>query len=117
MIPEHKGVPAHWHYDVRYVVVAGRDEDFAVSEDSLDLAWRDIAAVAEATSADESLRPLAAKALARAPKPLSHQLHAPAVALAPRPASPGRGAKARSAGRTHQRAQHGGEPPTTTPPT
>src|SRR3546814_2817239 len=41
MIPEHKGVPAHWHYDVRYVVVAGRDEDFAVSEESLDLAWRD----------------------------------------------------------------------------
>src|SRR3546814_3876147 len=66
MIPEHKGVPAHWHYDVRYVVVAGRDEDFAVSEESLDLAWRDIAAVAEDTSADESLRRMAAKWLARA---------------------------------------------------
>ncbi|HEY9541562.1 MAG TPA: NUDIX hydrolase, partial [Luteimonas sp.] len=70
MIPEHKGVPAHWHYDVRYVVVAGRDEDFAVSEESLDLAWRDIAAVAEDTSADESLRRMAAKWLARADKPL-----------------------------------------------
>src|SRR3546814_16633878 len=74
MIPEHKGVPAHWHYDVRYVVVAGRDEDFAVSEESLDLAWRDIAAVAEDTSADESLRRMAAKRLARADKPLSEQL-------------------------------------------
>src|SRR3546814_13303179 len=73
MIPEHKGVPAHWHYDVRYVVVAGRDEDFAVSEESLDLAWRDIAAVAEATSADESPRRLAAKSRARADTPLAER--------------------------------------------
>src|SRR3546814_10398234 len=70
MIPEHKGVPAHWHYDVRYVVVAGRDEDFAISEESLDLAWRDCAAAAASTSADHTPRPAAARWLARTGKPL-----------------------------------------------
>src|SRR3546814_16360576 len=91
MIPEHKGVPAHWHYDVRYVVVAGRDEDFAVSEESLDLAWRDIAAVAEDTSADESLRRMAAKWLARAAKHRTERLPPLAFALAPPPPMAGGG--------------------------
>jgi 8-oxo-dGTP pyrophosphatase MutT (NUDIX family) len=35
-IPEHKGVPDHWHYDVRYVVRTGASEAFAV-EDAVDL--------------------------------------------------------------------------------
>lgn len=65
LIPEHKGVPAHWHYDVRYVVVAAGGEDFVVSDESHDLAWRDITAVAEDAAADESLRRMAAKWLAR----------------------------------------------------
>ena len=65
VIPEYKGVPAHWHYDVRYVVVADGGEDFIVSDESHDLAWRDIAAVAEDPAADESLRRMAAKWLAR----------------------------------------------------
>src|SRR5690606_19662582 len=64
-IPEYKGVPAHWHYDVRYVVVADGSGDFIVSDESHDLAWRDIAAVAEDPAADESLRRMAAKWLAR----------------------------------------------------
>lgn len=60
-IPEHKGVPAHWHYDVRYVVRAGEDEAFTVSEESLDLAWRDIAMLANDDSADASVRRMARK--------------------------------------------------------
>src|SRR5690606_9005529 len=65
MIPGYRDVPAHWHYDVRYVVVADGGEDFIVSDESHDLAWRDIAAVAEDTAVDESLRRMAAKWLAR----------------------------------------------------
>lgn len=34
--------PEHWHYDVRYVVRATTDEAFAISEESLALAWRPI---------------------------------------------------------------------------
>ncbi len=37
-IPEGKE-PGHWHYDVRYVVVADEPEKIAISEESLDLKW------------------------------------------------------------------------------
>ena len=65
-IPEHKGVPAHWHYDVRFVVHCGDDEDFVVSEESHDLAWRGVASLAEDAQADPSLRRMAVKWIARA---------------------------------------------------
>jgi len=58
-IPERKDVPGHWHYDVRYVVRAGEDEHFVISEESLDLAWRPIAEVA--LDADESMSRMAGK--------------------------------------------------------
>lgn len=64
-IPEHKGVPAHWHYDVRFVVHAGADEDFSVSDESHALAWRNIAMLAEDEEADASVRRMARKWLAR----------------------------------------------------
>ncbi len=64
-IPEHGGVGAHWHYDVRFVVRAGEAEDFVVSDESHDLAWRDIAALAADAGADASLRRMAQKWLAR----------------------------------------------------
>jgi 8-oxo-dGTP pyrophosphatase MutT (NUDIX family) len=60
-IPGHKGVAAHWHYDVRYVVRAGADEAFVVSDESHDLAWRDIAALARDDAADASVRRMAQK--------------------------------------------------------
>jgi 8-oxo-dGTP pyrophosphatase MutT (NUDIX family) len=64
-IPEHKGVPAHWHYDERYVVRAGSDEAFVVSEESHDLAWRSIAELAGQADADPSVRRMAGKWLGR----------------------------------------------------
>jgi len=63
-IPERRDVPGHWHYDVRYVVLAGEDEDYVVSEESLDLAWREIAPIAD--ESDESLSRMARKWLMRA---------------------------------------------------
>ena len=64
-IPEHKGVPAHWHYDVRYVVRAGADEAFVVSEESHALAWRENAELAREQAADASVRRMAQKWLSR----------------------------------------------------
>lgn len=64
-IPGHKGVPGHWHYDVRYVVRAGASEVFVVSEESLALAWRDIGAIAADGAADASLRRMARRWLER----------------------------------------------------
>lgn len=64
-IPERGAVPGHWHYDVRYVVRAGPDERFVVSEESHALAWRNVTAVAGDPASDESMRRMAAKWLAR----------------------------------------------------
>ncbi|MCD9008105.1 NUDIX hydrolase [Luteimonas sp. XNQY3] len=58
-IPEHKSVPGHWHYDVRYVVHAGSDETFAVSEESHALAWVPLSGVADGEAYDASLRRMA----------------------------------------------------------
>ncbi len=63
-IPERGQVPGHWHYDARYVVRTGQDERFVVGEESLDLAWRDIATIAADAQADESLRRMALRWLA-----------------------------------------------------
>ncbi|SEI84431.1 NUDIX hydrolase [Frateuria terrea] len=65
LIPARGAVAAHWHYDVRYVVRATGSEAFAVSEESLDLAWRPIRAIAQDAQADESLRRMARRWLAR----------------------------------------------------
>jgi len=64
-IPERGDVPGHWHHDVRYVVQAGANEDFVVSEESLELAWRDIAGIAADAQAEESMRRMAARWLER----------------------------------------------------
>lgn len=68
-IPKRHDVAGHWHYDARYVVHAGEDEGYIVSEESLDLAWRDIAAIVDAADGsalgDPSLRRMARKWLQR----------------------------------------------------
>lgn len=63
-IPEHKGVPGHWHYDLRFVVHA-EGEDFVVSDESHDLAWREIGALADDDGTDPSVRRMARKWLSR----------------------------------------------------
>lgn len=65
-IPARAEVSGHWHYDARYVVRAGTREDFVVSAESLDLAWRDIDAIADDPDADPSLRRMARKWLRQA---------------------------------------------------
>ena len=64
-IPARGSDPEHWHYDVRYVVRAGANEKFIVSDESHDLAWREITEVAMDASADDSVRRMANKFLAR----------------------------------------------------
>ncbi|MEO5565613.1 MAG: NUDIX hydrolase [Luteimonas sp.] len=60
-IPEYKDVPAHWHYDVRYVVRASAHEAFVVSDESHALAWRDVVELANDEGADASVRRMARK--------------------------------------------------------
>jgi 8-oxo-dGTP pyrophosphatase MutT (NUDIX family) len=60
-IPARGSEPEHWHYDVRFVVRATGSEDFAVSEESLALAWKPVAEIAADPASDESLRRMATK--------------------------------------------------------
>jgi 8-oxo-dGTP pyrophosphatase MutT (NUDIX family) len=64
-IPARGHEPEHWHYDVRYVVVARAGEAFVQNEESLELAWRPVAGIATDESLDPSLRRMAAKWLRR----------------------------------------------------
>lgn len=64
-IPERKEVPGHWHYDARYVVHAGGNEDYIVSEESHDLAWRPIAEILSDPASDESMLRMARKWMRR----------------------------------------------------
>lgn len=68
-IPERPDVPGHWHYDARYVVRAVGSEAFAISEESLALAWREVSDVANAAietpDGDDSLPRMARRWLAR----------------------------------------------------
>jgi len=65
LIPARGDEPAHWHYDVRYVVRATASEQFAISEESLALAWKPIRDLAGDASADPSLQRMAGAWLAR----------------------------------------------------
>lgn len=38
-IPERKGVPGHWHYDLRFLIEADPAEPIVVSDESHDVAW------------------------------------------------------------------------------
>ncbi|MBV6852112.1 NUDIX hydrolase [Xanthomonas campestris pv. mirabilis] len=60
-IPARGDVAGHWHFDARYVVLAGADEAFKVSEESLALAWRPIAELLAEPELDPSLRRMAEK--------------------------------------------------------
>lgn len=59
--PARGNEPEHWHYDVRFVVRATGSEAFAVSAESLALAWQPIRALADGADSDVSLRRMARK--------------------------------------------------------
>jgi 8-oxo-dGTP pyrophosphatase MutT (NUDIX family) len=61
LIPARGADPDHWHYDVRFVVRATGSEAFAISEESLALAWKPVAEIAADPAADESMRRMAEK--------------------------------------------------------
>ena len=58
LIPERKGIPAHWHYDIRYLLTANGSTSYIVSEESHDLRWVPLDEVASLTTDDSMLRML-----------------------------------------------------------
>ena len=59
-IPARKEEPAHFHYDVRYVLIAPENAAFTASDESLELRWFTPAEM-DALPLDNGLRRLAAK--------------------------------------------------------
>lgn len=59
LIPERKGEPAHWHYDVRYVLRANGCLQFTVSDESHDLRWVKLDEVQTLTTESSMLRMVA----------------------------------------------------------
>lgn len=55
LIPERKNEPAHYHYDVRFVLVA-KHENFKISSESLDLKWIDLNDITNYTTEISTLR-------------------------------------------------------------
>lgn len=58
-IPARGQEPAHWHYDMRFVVRANGSEDFIQNTESLALAWIRVAELAEREDIDPSIRRMA----------------------------------------------------------
>jgi 8-oxo-dGTP pyrophosphatase MutT (NUDIX family) len=55
-IPERKGVPAHWHLDLRFLVEADPSEPLIVSDESHDLAWVELSRVEQLNPEESMLR-------------------------------------------------------------
>jgi 8-oxo-dGTP pyrophosphatase MutT (NUDIX family) len=55
-IPERKGIPAHLHYDVRFLFQANMDEPFTVSSESTDLAWVELSEVSKLNNSESIMR-------------------------------------------------------------
>jgi 8-oxo-dGTP pyrophosphatase MutT (NUDIX family) len=55
-IPERKGVPAHLHYDVRFLFKADMNQPFTVSSESTDLAWVALSEVSKLNDSESIVR-------------------------------------------------------------
>lgn len=60
LIPERKGEPAHFHYDVRFLLDADPAEALVVSAESKDVAWVPLSGIV-ALNTDASMRRMVAK--------------------------------------------------------
>ncbi len=55
-IPERKGEPGHYHYDLRFLVEADAEEPLVVTSESKDLAWVSLEEVARLNPEESMLR-------------------------------------------------------------
>mgnify|MGYP001597878406 CR=1 FL=1 len=63
LIPARKSDPEHWHFDLRFMIEADPDEPLVISDESNDLAWIEIARMAD-YNPEESMMRMARKTLA-----------------------------------------------------
>ncbi len=56
LIPERKGIPAHNHYDIRFLLEADINEPLQISEESNDLAWISLAEMNQFNDSESIMR-------------------------------------------------------------
>jgi 8-oxo-dGTP pyrophosphatase MutT (NUDIX family) len=56
LIPESKREPAHYHYDIRFLVVAHESDPIAISQESHDLRWFTVSEAKQVTQEESMLR-------------------------------------------------------------
>lgn len=54
-IPARPDFPGHLHYDIRFLLVAKKDEPFTISEESKDLAWFGQPEIVQKTGSNQSI--------------------------------------------------------------
>lgn len=55
-IPEHKGVPEHLHYDIRFLLIGDENERIQISNESTDIQWVELNKIEEYTKEESLLR-------------------------------------------------------------
>jgi 8-oxo-dGTP pyrophosphatase MutT (NUDIX family) len=55
-VPERKGEPGHWHYDVRFMIEADEAEALVITSESKDLRWVEIARMSDFSTEESMLR-------------------------------------------------------------
>jgi len=55
-IPERIGIPAHYHYDIRFLIEADMTEQLIITEESNDLAWVSLEKIAEHNDSESIMR-------------------------------------------------------------
>ena len=56
LIPERKGIPAHYHYDIRFLIEGDMNEQLIITEESNDLAWVSLEKIAERNDSESIMR-------------------------------------------------------------
>jgi len=56
LIPERKGIPAHYHYDIRFLIEGDMNEQLIITEESNDLSWVSLEKIAEHNDSESIMR-------------------------------------------------------------
>jgi 8-oxo-dGTP pyrophosphatase MutT (NUDIX family) len=61
LIPARKDFPEHYHYDIRFLFIASKDEPLVITEESHDLGWKKITDIETLTGNNPSMVRMAKK--------------------------------------------------------
>ena len=63
LIPSHNGVKAHFHHDIRFLIMADKNEEYVVSNESNELAWIPLNRISEYVGNNHSIHRMVLKTI------------------------------------------------------